>query len=72
MARVYGEKFEQTRRKREMEERRRFPLEQKLKQFIVGQEGAVSTVAAAIRRYNRTDRVGFVEQSSSTIMIDGP
>ncbi|KAJ8727268.1 hypothetical protein PYW08_015665 [Mythimna loreyi] len=32
------------------EERRRFPLEQRLKQFIVGQQAAVETVAAAVRR----------------------
>ena len=48
--RVYGEKYLELKKQREVEERRRFPLEQKLKQFIVGQEGAISTVAAAIRR----------------------
>lgn len=32
------------------EERRRFPLEQRLKQFIVGQQGAINNVAAAVRR----------------------
>lgn len=32
------------------EERRRFPLEQRLKQFIVGQQGAIETVASAVRR----------------------
>ncbi|XP_063374992.1 mitochondrial disaggregase-like [Cydia amplana] len=32
------------------EERRRFPLEQRLKQFIVGQAAAIETVAAAVRR----------------------
>ncbi|XP_069355114.1 mitochondrial disaggregase-like isoform X2 [Maniola hyperantus] len=32
------------------EERRRFPLEQRLKQFIVGQTAAIETVAAAVRR----------------------
>lgn len=30
-----------------MEERRRFPLEQRLKQNIVGQEGAISIVASS-------------------------
>ena len=34
----------------EAEERRRFPLEKRLKELIVGQEGAINTVAAAIRR----------------------
>jgi ATP-dependent Clp protease ATP-binding subunit ClpB len=33
-----------------MEERRKFPLEQRLKEYIVGQEGAITTVASAIRR----------------------
>ncbi|XP_013186811.2 mitochondrial disaggregase isoform X2 [Amyelois transitella] len=32
------------------EERRRFPLEQRLRQFIVGQQAAIETVAAAVRR----------------------
>ncbi|XP_020293306.1 caseinolytic peptidase B protein homolog isoform X2 [Pseudomyrmex gracilis] len=34
----------------EAEERRRFPLEQRLKQHIVGQEGPISIVASTIRR----------------------
>lgn len=38
------------RRKMEAEERRRFPLEQRVKQVIVGQEGAIALVAATIRR----------------------
>ncbi|KAI8440632.1 hypothetical protein MSG28_001847 [Choristoneura fumiferana] len=32
------------------EERRRFPLEQRLKQYIVGQTAAIEAVAAAVRR----------------------
>ncbi|XP_026748185.2 caseinolytic peptidase B protein homolog isoform X2 [Galleria mellonella] len=32
------------------EERRRFPLEQRLRQYIVGQQAAIETVAAAVRR----------------------
>jgi len=32
--------------RKEAEERRRFPLEQRLKQYIVGQEGAITTVAS--------------------------
>ncbi|XP_071786928.1 mitochondrial disaggregase-like [Asterias amurensis] len=35
---------------RAAEERRRFPLEQRLKEFIIGQEGAIAMVASAIRR----------------------
>ncbi|XP_054268283.1 caseinolytic peptidase B protein homolog [Macrosteles quadrilineatus] len=37
-------------RQKSIEERRRFPLEQRLKQHIVGQEGPIPIVAAAIRR----------------------
>lgn len=33
-------------KERQAEERRRFPLEQRLKQFIVGQQGAINTVSA--------------------------
>ncbi len=46
----YAEKFEENKARREMEERRKFPLEQRLKEYIVGQEGAITTVASAIRR----------------------
>ncbi|XP_067307580.1 mitochondrial disaggregase-like [Pseudorasbora parva] len=43
-------KFAEAQRKREAEERRRFPLERRLKEHIIGQEGAINTVASAIRR----------------------
>ncbi|GCC17456.1 hypothetical protein chiPu_0017560 [Chiloscyllium punctatum] len=43
-------KYQEEQRKREAEERRRFPLEQRLKEHIIGQETAIATVAAAIRR----------------------
>ncbi|XP_041088748.1 caseinolytic peptidase B protein homolog isoform X2 [Polyodon spathula] len=43
-------KFQETQRRREAEERRRFPLERRLREHIIGQEGAINTVAAAIRR----------------------
>ena len=33
-----------------MEERRKSPIEERLSEHIVGQKGAISTVAAAIRR----------------------
>uniref|UniRef100_A0AAQ4P9R4 ClpB family mitochondrial disaggregase n=1 Tax=Gasterosteus aculeatus aculeatus TaxID=481459 RepID=A0AAQ4P9R4_GASAC len=36
--------------RREAAERRRFPLERRLKEHIIGQEGAINTVASAIRR----------------------
>ncbi|KAM4046780.1 mitochondrial disaggregase [Anomaloglossus baeobatrachus] len=43
-------KFQVAQKKRDLEERRRFPLEQRLQEHIVGQEGAIATVGAAIRR----------------------
>ncbi|XP_051005030.1 caseinolytic peptidase B protein homolog isoform X2 [Acomys russatus] len=43
-------KYLEKQRKREAEERRRFPLEQRLKEHIIGQESAIATVGAAIRR----------------------
>ena len=42
--------YEENRQKQEIEERRRFPLEKRMKEFIVGQDGAITNVAAAIRR----------------------
>nr|XP_054754780.1 caseinolytic peptidase B protein homolog [Lytechinus pictus] len=46
----YDKKFSDLQAKKAAEERRRFPLEQRLKEFIIGQDGAIATVAAAIRR----------------------
>ena len=46
----YSKKHEAKRNQEEIEERRRFPLEMRLKENIVGQEGAISTVASTIRR----------------------
>ncbi|KAM4846767.1 mitochondrial disaggregase isoform 2-T2 [Thomomys bottae] len=43
-------KYMEKQRKRDAEERRRFPLEQRLKEHIIGQESAIATVGAAIRR----------------------
>uniref|UniRef100_A0A9J7XRF0 ClpB family mitochondrial disaggregase n=1 Tax=Cyprinus carpio carpio TaxID=630221 RepID=A0A9J7XRF0_CYPCA len=40
----------QNTQKREAEQRRKFPLERRLKEHIIGQEGAINTVASAIRR----------------------
>lgn len=44
------DKHKERMQKLEAEERRRFPLEQRVKQVIVGQEGAIALVAATIRR----------------------
>ena len=41
-------KFVTDRKKKEAEERRRYPLEKRLKEQIVGQEGAILTVAAGV------------------------
>lgn len=41
-------KFEEIQKKKAVEERRRFPLEQRLKQHIVGQEGAIAVVASGL------------------------
>ncbi|KAI5098572.1 caseinolytic peptidase B protein-like [Silurus meridionalis] len=46
----YEGKFVEEQKKKEMDERRRFPLEHRLKEHIIGQEGAITTVASAIRR----------------------
>ncbi|KAE8628307.1 hypothetical protein XENTR_v10007450 [Xenopus tropicalis] len=50
LLRGWESRFQEEQRKRDMEERRRFPLERRLKEHIVGQESAIATVAAAIRR----------------------
>uniref|UniRef100_A0A672GA89 ClpB homolog, mitochondrial AAA ATPase chaperonin n=1 Tax=Salarias fasciatus TaxID=181472 RepID=A0A672GA89_SALFA len=42
--------FQEAQARREAEERRKFPLERRLKEHIIGQEGAINTVASAIRR----------------------
>ena len=42
--RLYGERFLEREREKEVEERRRFPLEKRLKQFIVGQVLSVQKV----------------------------
>lgn len=50
MLREWETKFQAEQRRRDVEERRRFPLEQRLREHIVGQESAIATVGAAIRR----------------------
>ncbi|XP_050436131.1 caseinolytic peptidase B protein homolog [Adelges cooleyi] len=50
MLQEYEINFENIRKQRETEERKNFPLELRLKQKIVGQESAIKSVAAAIRR----------------------
>ncbi|XP_072376408.1 mitochondrial disaggregase-like [Diabrotica undecimpunctata] len=42
--------FEEKQKEKELEERRRYPLEERLKKHIVGQEGAIAIVSATVRR----------------------
>lgn len=42
-----AQKFEEIKKEKEIEERRRFPLEERLKRYIVGQEGAITVVSAS-------------------------
>ncbi|XP_013790340.1 caseinolytic peptidase B protein homolog [Limulus polyphemus] len=46
----FKSQFLEKQRRKEAEERRRFPLEARIKKHIVGQDGALTTVASAIRR----------------------
>ncbi|RUS89196.1 hypothetical protein EGW08_003075, partial [Elysia chlorotica] len=47
---TYTKTFVEKKKALEAEERRRFPLELRLKESIIGQEAAINTVAAAVRR----------------------
>lgn len=42
----YATKYEDLKKEREAEERRKFPLELRLKEKIIGQEAAIATVAS--------------------------
>ncbi|XP_065668496.1 mitochondrial disaggregase isoform X5 [Hydra vulgaris] len=46
----YQEKFNEKQALLESEERRRYPLEQRFREVIVGQQGAIQAVSSAIRR----------------------
>lgn len=50
LMRRYGERFEEQRRAREAEQRRKFPLEQRIRRRLIGQAGAIAAVSGAIRR----------------------
>lgn len=43
--------FQEAQARREAEERRRFPLERRLKEHIIGQEGAINTVASGKHKH---------------------
>eukprot|EP00088_Acartia_fossae_P017919 TRINITY_DN20264_c0_g1_i1.p1 TRINITY_DN20264_c0_g1~~TRINITY_DN20264_c0_g1_i1.p1 ORF type:complete len:617 (-),score=126.48 TRINITY_DN20264_c0_g1_i1:288-2138(-) len=61
----YGEKFVEKARKVEQEERKKFPLEQRLKQFIVGQTGPINIVASAIRRKEN----GWIDEEHPLVFL---
>ena len=50
MLKKHSEAYEETKKQQEVEERRKFPIEMRLKEHIVGQESAITTVASAIRQ----------------------
>ncbi|KAK4887057.1 hypothetical protein RN001_003328 [Aquatica leii] len=60
-----GEKFEEQLKEKELEERRRFPLEERLKQYIVGQESAIRTAAGCIRRKEN----GWVDEDHPLVFL---
>ncbi|KAL6422247.1 hypothetical protein ACFW04_010922 [Cataglyphis niger] len=58
-------KYDEIVKEKEAEERRRFPLEQRLKQHIVGQEGAISIVASTIRRKEN----GWIDEEHPLVFL---
>lgn len=52
-------------KEREMEERRRFPLEKRLKEVIVGQEGPISIVSSYIRR----KELGWLDEEHPLVFL---
>ncbi|XP_029165260.1 caseinolytic peptidase B protein homolog [Nylanderia fulva] len=58
-------KYDEIVKGKEAEERRRFPLEQRLKQHIVGQEGPISIVASTIRRKEN----GWIDEEHPLVFL---
>ncbi|CAK9803701.1 Caseinolytic peptidase B protein homolog [Anthophora quadrimaculata] len=58
-------KYDEIMKEKEIEERRRFPLEQRLKQYIVGQDGAISIVASTIRRKEN----GWIDEKHPLVFL---
>ncbi|XP_066590330.1 mitochondrial disaggregase-like isoform X2 [Prorops nasuta] len=58
-------KFDEIMKEKEAEERRRFPLEQRLKKNIVGQEGPISIVASTIRRKEN----GWIDEEHPLVFL---
>ncbi|XP_011641016.1 caseinolytic peptidase B protein homolog [Pogonomyrmex barbatus] len=61
----YAIKYDEIIKEKEAEERRRFPLEQRLKQYIVGQEGPISIVASTIRRKEN----GWIDEEHPLVFL---
>ena len=71
----YESKFSEIMAQKELEERLRFPLEERIKRVIVGQMSAITTVSAAIRRkqngwYDENKPLVFLFLGSSGNTID--
>ncbi|KAJ8667136.1 hypothetical protein QAD02_008798 [Eretmocerus hayati] len=65
MLKKHAEKYDELIKEKEAEERRRFPLEQRLKQYIVGQEGAISIVASTVRRKEN----GWIDEEHPLVFL---
>ncbi|XP_015116997.1 caseinolytic peptidase B protein homolog [Diachasma alloeum] len=61
----HAAKYDELMKEKEAEERRRFPLEQRLKQHIVGQEGPISVVASTIRRKEN----GWIDEEHPLVFL---
>ncbi|XP_063988440.1 mitochondrial disaggregase [Diachasmimorpha longicaudata] len=61
----HATKYDELMKEKEAEERRRFPLEQRLKQHIVGQEGPISVVASTIRRKEN----GWIDEEHPLVFL---
>uniref|UniRef100_A0A0C9R1I9 Clpb_1 protein n=1 Tax=Fopius arisanus TaxID=64838 RepID=A0A0C9R1I9_9HYME len=58
-------KYDELMKEKEAEERRRFPLEKRLKEHIVGQEGPISVVASTIRRKEN----GWIDEEHPLVFL---
>ncbi|XP_068081929.1 mitochondrial disaggregase [Anabrus simplex] len=61
----YSAKYDDIQREKEAEERRKYPLESKLKEHIVGQEGPIKVVASTIRRKEN----GWMDQEHPLVFL---
>ncbi|XP_057314855.1 caseinolytic peptidase B protein homolog [Hydractinia symbiolongicarpus] len=61
----YSEIFLEKKKARELEERKKYPLEQRFREVMVGQEGAINAVASAIRRREN----GWVDEEHPLVFL---